>query len=92
MVEQLEFFEIPSPCIRVCQTDERGVCIGCFRNREERFNWLNYSNTEKREVLRLTKQRYVRLIKAKRAAKATEFASEQPPLSQSPQINLFEDQ
>ncbi|SES86639.1 DUF1289 domain-containing protein [Thorsellia anophelis] len=66
MTEQLEFFEIPSPCIRVCQTDERGVCMGCFRNRQERFDWLTYSNTEKREVLRLTKQRYIRFIRAKK--------------------------
>ncbi|MFC0180527.1 DUF1289 domain-containing protein [Thorsellia kenyensis] len=68
MSEQFEFFEIPSPCIRVCQTNEKGICMGCFRNRAERFEWLNYNNTQKREVIRLTKQRYARYVRSKKAA------------------------
>lgn len=41
MAEQLEFFPVQSPCRGICQTDERGYCRGCFRSREERFNWQN---------------------------------------------------
>lgn len=56
-MEQLEFFEIPSPCIGICQTDARGYCKGCLRNRDERFNWLNFSDAQKYDVIRLCKQR-----------------------------------
>ncbi len=70
MMEQLEFFEITSPCIGLCQTDPRGYCKGCLRNRDERFNWLNLSDTQKREVIRLCQQRKRRyqlaLFKAKK--------------------------
>lgn len=88
MIEQLEFFEIPSPCIRVCQTDERGVCMGCFRNRQERFEWLTYTNTEKRDVIRLTKQRYIRFV---RAQKSQSSPSIEVTLIETPQINLFDE-
>ncbi|GIU21277.1 DUF1289 domain-containing protein [Shewanella sp. MBTL60-007] len=70
-MEQLEFFEIPSPCIGVCQSDARGYCRGCFRNRNERFNWLEFSDAQKYDVIRLCKQRKRRrqlaLLKAKKA-------------------------
>ncbi|WP_299002058.1 DUF1289 domain-containing protein [uncultured Shewanella sp.] len=56
-MEQLEFFPIPSPCINVCQSDARGYCLGCFRSRDERFNWLSYSNNQKQLILRLCQQR-----------------------------------
>lgn len=61
MAQQLEFFDIPSPCRGICQTDERGYCRGCLRSREERFGWMKMSDTQKREVLRLCRQRYLRL-------------------------------
>lgn len=53
MAQQLEFFEIPSPCRGICQADERGYCRGCLRSREERFGWMKMTDTEKRHVLRL---------------------------------------
>jgi len=56
-MEQLAFFEIPSPCIGVCQSDARGYCKGCLRNRDERFKWLEYSDAQKYDVIRLCKQR-----------------------------------
>lgn len=52
-MEQLEFFEIPSPCINVCESNDRGYCMGCYRSREERQGWSVMTNPEKREVLRL---------------------------------------
>ena len=70
-MEQLEFFEIPSPCIGVCQSDARGYCKGCLRNRDERFNWLEFSDAQKNNVIRLCKQRKRRrqlaFLKAKKA-------------------------
>ncbi|MEX6397169.1 DUF1289 domain-containing protein [Providencia hangzhouensis] len=59
MAEQLEFFGIPSPCRGICQSNEQGYCRGCYRTRDERFNWLKFSDTEKRNVLRLCHQRYL---------------------------------
>lgn len=72
--EQLEFFDIPSPCIRRCETDSKGYCLGCFRSRDERFNWLKYTPAQQRMVLKLCQQRKYRralaLQKAKEAAEA----------------------
>lgn len=60
MAEQLEFFPVPNPCKGVCQTGERGYCKGCFRSRDERFNWMQFSDAQKQDVLRLCRQRFVR--------------------------------
>ncbi len=62
-MQQSEFFPIPSPCKRICTTNAQGICIGCLRSREERFQWLDYSEFEKRMVLekcrlRLRQARY----------------------------------
>lgn len=65
MAEQLEFFDIPSPCRGICQTNEQGYCRGCYRTRDERFNWLKFSNAEKRNIIRLCRQRYLRTINKK---------------------------
>ena len=63
MAEQLEFFPVPSPCRGICQTDARGFCLGCLRSREERFNWMQFSDAQKRDVLRLCHQRRLRLLR-----------------------------
>lgn len=78
MAEQLEFFPVPSPCRGICQADDRGYCRGCLRSRDERFNWNRFSDTQKREVLRLCHQRYLRLHRVKNAAAADE--PQQPTL------------
>lgn len=59
-LDQIEFFDIQSPCRRVCETDKQGYCIKCFRSRKERFNWLKFSDVQKQEILRLCKQRALR--------------------------------
>lgn len=64
MAEQLEFFPVPSPCRGICQSDERGYCRGCMRSRDERFNWQNFTNAQKQEVLRLCRQRMLRKLRA----------------------------
>ncbi|NLZ79560.1 MAG: DUF1289 domain-containing protein [Gammaproteobacteria bacterium] len=67
-MQQLEFFEIPSPCIGVCEANNKGYCKGCFRSRDERLYWLKLSDTDKRHVVRLCQQRKARVLKAKDAA------------------------
>ncbi|MFQ3288923.1 MAG: putative Fe-S protein YdhL (DUF1289 family) [Alteromonadaceae bacterium] len=72
---QLEFFDVPSPCVSVCQTDDKGLCLGCFRKRDERLNWLNFTSDDKQKVIKRCKQRKKRkesLLKAK----ITDTASE----------------
>ncbi|WP_019673974.1 DUF1289 domain-containing protein [Psychrobacter lutiphocae] len=64
MFDQIELFEIESPCIGVCQSNKKGYCFGCLRSRQERQLWLKMSNEERREVLRLIvgrKQRIERM-------------------------------
>jgi len=67
-MQQLEFFEIPSPCIGVCEANNRGYCKGCFRSRDERLYWLKFSEADKRHVVHLCQQRKARVLKAKEAA------------------------
>ena len=78
MSEQLEFFPLQSPCRGICQSDERGFCRGCFRSRDERFNWQTMTDGQKQEVLRLCR---LRLLRKLRIAKATsDDEPEQPSL------------
>jgi predicted Fe-S protein YdhL (DUF1289 family) len=37
--------------------------VGCLRSRDERFNWMRYTDSQKREVLRLCHQRRLRLLR-----------------------------
>ena len=72
--EQLEFFEIQSPCINVCESNDKGYCKGCFRNRDERFFWQKLSNGQKRDVLKACR---IRRIRATNKAEKVEESSEQ---------------
>ncbi|WAT02750.1 DUF1289 domain-containing protein [Rouxiella chamberiensis] len=80
MAQQLEFFDIPvpSPCRNVCELGPRGYCRGCFRSRQERFDWNTMSNDEKRHVLHLCHQRLLRLRRAEKPA--DDPGPEQPSL------------
>ncbi|MFC3092727.1 DUF1289 domain-containing protein [Alteromonas sediminis] len=57
MPSQLEMFAVPSPCIGVCQTGERGYCVGCFRSREERLYWLQVDDATKRTIIKACARR-----------------------------------
>jgi len=76
--EQLEFFPLQSPCRGICQSDERGFCRGCFRSRDERFNWQTLTDAQKQEVLRLCRLRLLRKLRTAKAASGEE--PEQPSL------------
>jgi predicted Fe-S protein YdhL (DUF1289 family) len=53
-MKQLEFYEIPSPCIGVCQSGPKGFCLGCFRSREERLYWNQLDDSAKRAVFKIS--------------------------------------
>ena len=78
MSQQLEFFDIPSPCRGVCQSDTRGYCLGCFRSRDERFHWMTMSDVQKRDVLRLCHQR--RLARNRKLIEKSDSDPQQPSL------------
>ena len=49
---------VESPCSGVCTTDpESGLCVGCGRTQEEIMNWLSYSISQKKKVLKDLRQR-----------------------------------
>lgn len=72
---QLEFFEIPSPCVGVCQSDAKGHCLGCMRTREERLSWLEFDADEKQKVIKRCQQR-----KKRKDGKLKEKVEEQQAL------------
>ena len=59
---QLEFFDIPSPCIGICQSNDKGQCLGCFRTRDERVGWVNYTSDDKQKVIKRCGQRKKRQV------------------------------
>ncbi|KTF12433.1 DUF1289 domain-containing protein [Pseudoalteromonas sp. H105] len=67
-MQQIEIFEIPSPCKGICEVNNRGYCKGCYRSRDERFSWNSFTNTQKKKVIELCQQRYKRYIQKQRAA------------------------
>ncbi len=47
-----------SPCTNICKIDKRtGLCIGCKRNESEIFNWINFSEKQKKIILSNIKDR-----------------------------------
>jgi predicted Fe-S protein YdhL (DUF1289 family) len=42
--------KIKSPCKLICKYNDKEICIGCYRDREEITGWPNYSDEEKLAV------------------------------------------
>ncbi|WP_194756057.1 DUF1289 domain-containing protein [Aliidiomarina indica] len=59
-MNQLEMFDLPNPCIGVCESGPRGYCRGCLRSRDERFNWHEKPEAERARILRLLADRQKR--------------------------------
>jgi predicted Fe-S protein YdhL (DUF1289 family) len=55
--DQLQLFIIDSPCIGICEVNNRGYCKGCYRSRDERFYWLQLSDGDKSKVIKLCQRR-----------------------------------
>ncbi|OEF03102.1 Fe-S protein [Vibrio crassostreae 9ZC13] len=85
-MEQLEFFQVPSPCVGVCSSDDKGYCNGCMRKREERFNWMSMTPSEQLHVIKLCRQRYRRKIMNKKYLIGKQVDEEG---NTSPQRDLF---
>ncbi|MBA6335641.1 MULTISPECIES: DUF1289 domain-containing protein [unclassified Colwellia] len=78
---QLEFFDVPSPCMGVCQSDEKGNCLGCYRTREERQTWINLTSDNKQKVVKRCLQRKKRKnAKPKVKVIPTQIETQQPSL------------
>lgn len=76
-MDQLELFDIANPCIGVCQSNNRGYCLGCLRSRDERFNWHLKPVSERAHILRLLTQRRARL-KHKQQKEETTVETQNP--------------
>ncbi|MGL4380903.1 MAG: DUF1289 domain-containing protein [Vibrio sp.] len=87
-MEQLEFFNIVSPCIGLCRTDDKGYCQGCLRKREERFAWLSMTPAQQRHVIKLCRQRYRRKQLAAREQETTQhlMSASELPLTHAQQV------
>ena len=85
MIDQGEFFDIPSPCKRICELNNRGYCKGCFRSRDERLYWNQFSNFQKQLIVNLCEKRRLKVLAAKQAALQPPAAAEPLP----PQPDLF---
>jgi len=51
-MKQIEFFNIDNPCKNVCINGEKGLCIGCFRSREERQHWKELDDFTKKQIIK----------------------------------------
>lgn len=50
--------ETESPCIKVCVTHpDSGLCMGCFRTRDEIARWSRMTPEERRSVMETLAQR-----------------------------------
>ncbi len=82
---QLEFFDVPSPCVGICQSDDKGYCMGCFRTRDERLNWIDFDSDNKQKVIKRCLARKKRKGQvAKPKAIEEEVVIEQPSLLDPP--------
>lgn len=88
---QLEFFDVPSPCIGICQSDDKGYCKGCFRTRDERQHWITLTSDDKQKVVKRCIQRKKRKSgKVKVKELEREEISPQPSLLDPPPTNKLE--
>ncbi|MDB6061122.1 MAG: hypothetical protein JWM78_1225 [Verrucomicrobiaceae bacterium] len=49
--------EIKSPCINICELDDREICLGCWRHIDEIVAWSALDDSARRAVIMLAKQR-----------------------------------
>ena len=50
--------EIESPCVKVCVLHpEAGICLGCYRTRDEIASWSRLSQDERRDIMDVLPER-----------------------------------
>jgi len=87
MIDQGELFDIPSPCRRICELNNRGYCKGCFRSREERLNWLKFSDFQRQLIINLCEKRRLKVLAARNPHPHHEDEDALPP-----QFDMFDAQ
>ncbi|QPG06312.1 DUF1289 domain-containing protein [Salinimonas marina] len=80
---QLEFFDVPSPCIGVCESGRRGYCKGCFRSRDERRFWYQADTATRRQIV-------AACYKRKQAAQRRARQHDKPSSAGPTQFELFD--
>jgi predicted Fe-S protein YdhL (DUF1289 family) len=86
MIDQGEFFHTPNPCRSICTVNNKGFCKGCFRSREERFHWNEFSEYQKHLVVQICHEREKRVETAKRKKMLQEAQAKE---QQKAQFDLF---
>jgi len=86
IAQQLEFFEIPSPCVGVCESGPRGFCKGCYRSREERLYWLQIDDGTRRKIISACHRRKQAADKRNRQQQENKKEIREPS-----QTNLFDE-
>jgi predicted Fe-S protein YdhL (DUF1289 family) len=81
-LKQIEFFEITSPCIGVCQSGAKGYCLGCFRSRDERIHWTKLEQDVQSKIIKACGLRKKRAELTKRSSPSS--------LGAPKQINLLD--
>lgn len=83
---QLEFFDVPSPCVGICQSDEKGHCLGCMRSRGERLDWKTFNNDEKQKVIKRCIQRKKRKINQHKPKEKQSVAIQESEVNMQPSL------
>jgi predicted Fe-S protein YdhL (DUF1289 family) len=86
MIDQGEFFHTPNPCRSICTVNNKGFCKGCFRSREERFHWNEFSEYQKHLVVQVC---YGREKKVEAARRKKMLQEAQAKEQQKAQFDLF---
>ena len=48
---------VASPCVSICALNEKGFCIGCYRDGNEIREWGRYTEEQKQQVLNSCQRR-----------------------------------
>ncbi|MBV7434715.1 DUF1289 domain-containing protein [Cardiobacteriaceae bacterium TAE3-ERU3] len=88
-MKQIESFAIESPCQQICRFNRQRYCRTCMRHMDERIAWDNFSDEEKRAVLRKCHRRK---LAYRRAAylQFQEMKHQQHTPRPQQQLSLFE--
>lgn len=74
----------------MCESDEKGHCRGCMRSRDERQEWINFTNDDKQKVIKRCQQRKKRKLNQQKLKQSepvvtpTELVDMQPSLLDPP--------
>jgi uncharacterized protein len=62
------FQSIESPCIKICDVDQRtGLCGGCHRSLDEIASWSSFSHAQRRAIMQVLPSRAPGFSDSKRA-------------------------